>query len=225
MSRSSRTAARRTPAPAAPVAAVRTLLTAVVGAVLVLAGLATPATAHGGDVVISLGTDGAGGVSANLTYKIDGHPVEEAADVSVTAESDAGETVGPIALRSASEGVGWYVSDPGVLAEGHWVLSATMTEPAEATATAEVDVVPPAAPPASAEDDASAAEAAEGDAADGSATGSDAAADPAEDDAASSSGPGALLWALLAAAVVAAGALGVVVARRRSRTLTSTSTR
>jgi hypothetical protein len=225
MSRSPRTAPRRSTALTAPVTAVRVLLTAALGAVLVFAGLTAPATAHGGDIVISLGTDGAGGVSANLTYKIDGHPVEEAADVSVTAESDAGETVGPIALRSASEGVGWYVSDPGVLAEGHWVLTATMTDPSEATASAEVDVVPPAEPPAPAEGDGSAADAADGDATEGSTAGSDAAADPGEGDGASSSGSGPLLWVLLAAAVVAVGALGVVVARRRARSLTSTSTR
>ena len=113
------------------------LLAAALGTVVALTGLAASASAHGGDVVISLGTDGAGGISVNLTYKNDGHPVEESADVSVTAESDAGETVGPVALRSASEGVGWYVSDPGVLAEGHWLLTATMTEPAEATGSAE----------------------------------------------------------------------------------------
>lgn len=222
MSRSTRiappTASRRAQAAAAPVSAVRALLTAALGAVLVLGGLAAPATAHGGDVVISLGTDGAGGVSATLTYKSDGHPVEEAADVTVTAESDAGETVGPITLQSASEGVGWYVSDPGVLAEGHWMLTATMTHPAEATASAQVDVVPPAEP-AAAEDgeDADAAGAESADASAGT--------DPAPGEDATSSGPGALLWALLAAAVVAAGALGVVVARRRARTLTSTSTR
>lgn len=224
MSRSSRPAARRAQVPARPV---RALLVAALGALLALAGAAAPASAHGGDIVISLGTDGAGGVSANLTYKNDGHPVEESADVSVTAESDAGETVGPLTLRSASEGVGWYVSEPDVLGEGHWVLTATITEPSEATASAQVDVVAPAEPPASAEDAGSDAAGEDG------AAGSDGAADDAADDAAGaaddgasgSSGPGAVLWVVLAAAVVAAGALGVVVARRRARTLTSTSAR
>jgi len=200
---------------------VRALLVAALGALLALAGVAAPASAHGGDIVISLGTDGAGGVSANLTYKNDGHPVEESADVSVTAESDAGETVGPLTLRSASEGVGWYVSEPDVLGEGHWVLTATITEPSEATASAQVDVVAPAEPPASGEDAGS-------DEAGEDAAGADAAGDGASDDAAGaaedgtsgSSGPGALLWVVLAAAVVAAGALGVVVARRRARSQT-----
>ncbi|OLT45553.1 hypothetical protein [Cellulosimicrobium sp. CUA-896] len=127
--------------------AIHGLVVAALAAALALLGLAAPAAAHGGPIVISVGTDGAGGITANLTYHNDGHPVEESADVSVTAVSDTGESVGPVALRSASEGVGWYVSDPGLLAEGHWTLTATMTTPAEATATAEVDVVPLPEPP------------------------------------------------------------------------------
>src|SRR5690606_14377053 len=74
-----------------PRALIRAALVALLGAVLALTGLAGPAAAHGGDVVISLGTDGEGGISANLTWKLDGHPVEESADVSVTAESADGE--------------------------------------------------------------------------------------------------------------------------------------
>lgn len=224
------TLAPRPPRPAGTLCrgarAVRGALAAVLGATLVLLGAlgtAVPASAHGGPIIISVGTDGAGGVTANLTYQNDGHPVEEAADVTVTAVSEGGEDVGPLALRSASEGVGWYVSDPGVLAEGHWTITATITTPDEATATAEVDVVPlpePPAPDAGADDAAGtdagtdAAPAADGEA------GTDAAA---EDGA--GSGTSATLRVVLALAVVAAGALGAVVARRRARTATGASTR
>jgi hypothetical protein len=192
--------------------AIRGLAVAALAAALTLLGLAAPATAHGGPIVISVGTDGAGGITANLTYHNDGHPVEESADVTVTAVSDTGERVGPVALRSASEGVGWYVSDPGVLAEGHWTLTATMTTPAEATATAEVDVVPLPEPPA--------ADTADPDDAADSADDGTAAADDGSD-----GGPATAVWVVLAVVLVAVGALGAAVARRRSRTLAGTSTR
>lgn len=221
---------RRTTAPARRRA--RALLTAalglVLGGVLALVG-AAPAGAHGGDVVISLGTDGQGGVSANLTWKVDGHPVEEAADVSVTGESAAGETVGPLTLRSASEGVGWYTSDPGVLADGNWTLTATITHPAEATATAQVDVVPLPEPAPREDDDAAAQEGGDAAGAEGDAAGADAAGDDAAGDDAAGEGTAAdgtatdegstsaLVW--VAVAVVAALLLagGYVVVRRRSR--------
>ncbi|KLN33475.1 hypothetical protein FB00_17335 [Cellulosimicrobium funkei] len=188
------------------------------GAVVALLGVAAPAAAHGGDVVISLGTDGEGGISANLTWKLDGHPVEEAADVSVTAESAAGETVGPLTLSSASEGVGWYTSEPGVLAEGNWTLTATITHPSEATASAQVDVVPLPEPAPDADDEAAAgAQDGSGDEADGAAGDSDAATDGSGTVDDESTGSGAGVW--IAVAVVAALLLagGYVVLRRRSR--------
>lgn len=203
--------------------AIRGLVVAALAAALALLGLAAPATAHGGPIVISVGTDGAGGITANLTYSNDGHPVEESADVTVTAVSDAGESVGPVALRSASEGVGWYVSDPGLLVEGHWTLTATMTTPAEATATAEVDVVQPEPPAPDSADSADSAD----DAGDGADAGSTAAADDATAavDAGSGSGPATALWVVLAVVVAAAGALAAVLARRRTRTPAGTARR
>ena len=222
---------RRTTAPVRrrPRALLTAALGLLLGGVLALVG-AAPAGAHGGDVVISLGTDGQGGVSANLTWKVDGHPVEEAADVSVTGESAAGETVGPLTLRSASEGVGWYMSDPGVLADGNWTLTATITHPAEATATAQVDVVPLPEPAPREGDDAAAQEGGEAAGAEGDEAGADAAGDDAAAGVAAAgegaAGGGAatddgstsaLVW--VAVAVVAALLLagGYVVVRRRSR--------
>ncbi|MDF2847464.1 MAG: hypothetical protein K0R97_1446 [Oerskovia sp.] len=122
-----------------------TLLAAVLGAV--------PASAHGGDIILSIGGDGAGGISVNVTYKTDGHPVEEIVDVMVTAVSDAGTEIGPLQLSSASEGVGWYTSAPDVLTDGHWTVTATTTTPVATTATSQIDVVPPPAAPAPAEGD------------------------------------------------------------------------
>jgi hypothetical protein len=123
------------------------------GAVLLLAlGLAVPAAmapaaAHGGRIDIEVGTDGAGGVSAALAWAGDGHPVEESAVVIVRAVSDDGEEVGPVTLVSASEGVGWYRSEPELLGEGHWTVTAQVKEPKKAEVEVEIDVVAPAAPP------------------------------------------------------------------------------
>ncbi|MCP2266270.1 hypothetical protein ACFQHV_09165 [Promicromonospora thailandica] len=193
-----------------------------VGAALLLAlGLAAgpaaavPAAAHGGKIDIELGTDGAGGVSAAVTWVADGHPVEESAVVVVRGVSDDGEKVGPVTLVSASEGVGWYRSEPALLGEGHWTLTARMKEPGRASVEAQVDVVAPAAPPSA---PSSASAGPRQDPPEPSVPG----ADPGADAAASSSGdgpppsgglPGWAGWAL--AALVAAGA-AVVLLRRRT---------
>lgn len=123
---------------------VSTLVTALlVGA----AGLvAAPASAHGGDLQVDLGTDGAGGIDASVTWAADGHPVEETVDLIVTAVSDDGEEVGPVQLQSASEGVGWYRSEPGLLGEGHWVITSEATEPEAYSGSTEIDVAAVVAP-------------------------------------------------------------------------------
>ncbi|WP_162893058.1 hypothetical protein [Microbacterium halotolerans] len=122
---------------------------------------AAPAAAHGGELQIDLGTDGAGGIDALVVWAGDEHPVEESVDIKIAAVSDDGEEVGPVRLESAPEGVGWYTSEPGLLGEGHWTVTATTTEPQEHETTTELDVAappePPAEnPPAAAEDEASA---------------------------------------------------------------------
>lgn len=189
------------------------------GAALLLAlGLAVgpaaaaPAVAHGGKIDVELGTDGAGGVSAAVTWAADGHPVEESAVVVVRAVSDDGEKVGPVTLVSASEGVGWYRSEPALLDEGHWTLTARVKEPGKAEVEVEVDVAPPAAPPSEpAPSESSGPDAAEITA---EAAGDDAAS--AGDGAPSSGGlPGWSGWAL-GALVAAAGVAVVVVLRRRA---------
>ncbi|WP_036966224.1 hypothetical protein [Promicromonospora kroppenstedtii] len=189
-------------------------LTRLGAAFLLALGLAVPAmapaAAHGGKIDIELGTDGAGGVSVALTWAGDQHPVEESAVVIVQAASDAGEEVGPVTLTSASEGVGWYRSEPALLDEGHWTVTARVKEPKKAKVEAEIDVVPPPSAPPS--EPASSAPAAggstvEADAVDGTSAG----------DGPTPTGgpPGWTAWALVALAV--AGAVtAVVVLRRRA---------
>jgi hypothetical protein len=191
-----------------------------VGAALLLAlGLAVgpaaaaPAAAHGGKIDIELGTDGAGGISAAVTWVADGHPVEEAAVVVVRGVSDSGEKVGPVTLASASEGVGWYRSEPALLDEGHWTLTARMKEPRKATVEARVDVVAPAAPPS---ESAPSERESSGPGAAGTDPEADAAA-PSDGDGSPSAGglPGWAGWVL---AALAAGGVAVVVLLRRRAT-------
>ncbi|MFD6166503.1 hypothetical protein ACFWFR_15035 [Oerskovia sp. NPDC060287] len=197
----------RTPRPRPFSHALRAVLA---GAVLLLASVlgAAPASAHGGEIILSIGGDGAGGVSVNVTYKTDGHPVEEIVDVMVTAVSAEGTEVGPIQLSSASEGVGWYTSAPDVLSEGNWTVTATTTTPVATTATTQIDVVPPAAPPAPAEDGADGEVAAQGDEAASSAAAS-------EDEAS-----GVPTTAIVVGVVVLLAAAGAVLVLRRRATAT-----
>ncbi|WP_454859477.1 hypothetical protein [Promicromonospora soli] len=190
-----------------------------VGAALLLAlGLAVgpaaavPAAAHGGKIDVELGTDGAGGVSAALTWAADGHPVEESAVVVVRGVSDAGEEVGPVTLVSASEGVGWYRSEAALLDEGHWTLTARVKEPRKAEAEVEVDVAPPAAPPSEPAPSESPGPVAEEVVAEADGAGAASAGDGSPSSGGLPSWSG---WAL-GALVAAAGVAVVVVLRRRT---------
>ncbi|MFD7308837.1 hypothetical protein [Promicromonospora sp. NPDC059942] len=178
---------------------------------------AAPASAHGGKIDIELGTDGAGGISAALVWAGDKHPVEESAVVEVRAVSDAGDEVGPITLVSASEGVGWYRSEPAVLDEGHWTVTARVKEPAKAKVETEVDVVaPPAAEEAEPEEAEPGAEESSSPPAENT-TGADGAgtAARADDVSTASSGlPGWAGWVL--GALVVAGAATALLRRRRT---------
>lgn len=194
------------------------------GAALLLAlGLAVgpaavaPAAAHGGKIDVELGTDGAGGISAALTWVTDGHPVEESAVVVVRGVSDAGDEVGPVTLVSASEGVGWYRSEPALLDEGHWTLTARVKEPGKAEVEVEVDVAPPAAPPSEPASEPEQSEssgpvaeevAAEADGADAAAAG--------DGSPASGGLPAWFGWTLGAVVAAAAAVVVVVVLRRRT---------
>ncbi|PWD51253.1 hypothetical protein C8046_11905 [Serinibacter arcticus] len=178
------------------------------------------AQAHGGPITIELGTDGGGGVDAFLTYVNDGHPVEESAAITVVAVSDAGEEVGPLTLQSATSGVGWYRSDAGVLGEGHWTVTATVTEPSEVEATVELDIVAPPVPeaaPESAPSEAAPEVEAGGEsdgAAETAAEGTTEVGDAASDTTASAGFP----WLVVGGVVlVALGATIAVVLSRRKR--------
>ena len=166
---------------------------AVVAGVLALAP-ALPAAAHGGEIELQVVHDGTGGINVLPTFEADGHPVQDIIDPVLTATSSSGETVGPVSLVSASEGVGnWETAEP-VLDDGSWTVTVAITEPSEATETIDVEVVPLAEP------------------IDNSTTGDDAAV--ADRDQAASALPVPLLLGALAVLVLAA--IVLLVLRRRS---------
>lgn len=178
-----------------------------------------PASAHGGKIDIEVGTDGTGGISAALVWAGDGHPVEESAVVVVQAVSDAGQEVGPITLDSASEGVGWYRSEPAVLDEGHWTLTARVKEPAKAKVVTEIDV---AAPPSAEPSDPAPSDSAPSEAGPAATEDTEITAEAGGNGsatAATSSSGGLPRWTgWLLGVLVAAGAVTAVVLRRRTRT-------
>ncbi|PFG18490.1 hypothetical protein [Serinibacter salmoneus] len=214
----------------------RLVLATLLAGLLTAAVLTGPAaSAHGGDLRVDVGTDGAGGIDALIFWANDDHPVEESVAITVTATSEAGEEIGPVTLRSSPQGVGWYVSESGLLGEGHWSLTTVITEPAEYEGTVELDIAAPVAPPAAedtaggedaeaaAEDEAAGNETADGEepAADGNgAADGEQSEASADDDAVSATeadgGISPVVWVLIVAALVVA-AIAVVIARRRAR--------
>jgi hypothetical protein len=191
-------------------------------AALVLAGGiavsgAAPAVAHGGEIDVEIGTDGAGGLTASLTWAGDGHPVEESAVVVVRAVSADGEEVGPVTLVSASEGVGWYRSDLELLDEGSWTVTARVREPEKAKVETKVDVVAPPTAEQAQSPSPSPTASEDSDAAAGPAT---VAAEPGTQAADVSDAAGGLdAWMIAAAAaVVVVGGGAVLLVRRRRRT-------
>jgi hypothetical protein len=84
---------------------------------------AVPALAHGGPVQLGAGPDGAGGLTVYASYVEDGHP---ARGLALTATATAGGVDrGPLALRPAGEGEGFYVLSAGALPAGHWTVTVT----------------------------------------------------------------------------------------------------
>ncbi|MFD4960947.1 hypothetical protein [Microbacterium sp. NPDC058389] len=131
----------------APASASRSHLAATAAALaaLLLAALlvlvASPARAHGGDIDAQLGQDGEGGVYVSFAYVEDGHPVEALVAATVEGRSSTGETVGPIALSSASQGVGIWQAEPGAFGEGQWELIVRVTDPVVFEKSFPTDVV------------------------------------------------------------------------------------
>jgi hypothetical protein len=109
---------------------------------VLLAGLtlvlgAPAASAHGGPIKLEVTGDGADNVNVLVTYKKDGHPVTEIVEAALSATSSDGRSLGPVPLRSASEGQNLYHSaEP--LPNGEWDVTVTATEPSKAKATVKV---------------------------------------------------------------------------------------
>lgn len=103
----------------------------------------TSATAHSGPMALTLNQDGTGRIMSTATYVEDGHPVTSIIDPTLTAQSPNGDFVGPIALVSAPEGEGMWITEDAVLPAGEWTVTVTVTtpEPVEVTQTLDVVIV------------------------------------------------------------------------------------
>jgi len=117
------------------------LAAALLALMLSLFGVASGATAHGGDIQLNIGQDGTGKIMMDATYIEDGHQVEEVMDAYMTAVSSTGQEVGPIRLVSGEFGpFTWATPDPALL-EGQWSVTVTTTRPAAATSTVDLDII------------------------------------------------------------------------------------
>ena len=91
--------------------------------------MATPAWAHGGPVDVEVHGDGGQGLAVLATYNNDRHPVNDhALDLSFTAVSSEGRTLGPVKLVASGEGQGLYVSGTPLPA-GRWTVTVTLAQP------------------------------------------------------------------------------------------------
>jgi hypothetical protein len=97
----------------------------------------TPAWAHGGPIAIDVRGDGGQGITATVTYVRDGHYVTGQVDLTYTAVSAAGKTVGPLPLTASAEGQSFYVSKDR-LPLGDWTVTVSATHPSPATKTISV---------------------------------------------------------------------------------------
>jgi cobalamin biosynthesis Mg chelatase CobN len=197
-----------------PGLAARRLITALLGALaLIAAVLLTPtaALAHGGPFDLAVASDGAGGLVVTAVYQEDGHAVSEIIDPVATAVAADGTTAGPVALVSSAEGEGIWVTPEPFLGPGEWSVTVATTAPSAATATVAVTVAelaPPIEPgesiPAGDDTEGSGDAAESGEVADGAETGTP--------------GPAVALW-IVAGVVVLAVVAGLVILLVRRRSL------
>jgi hypothetical protein len=178
-------------------AGIRSASMLLVGFLVVAAGAmlgAGPASAHGGPIQLNVASDAAGGIIVGAIYTEDEHVVTEIMDLVATAVSSTGEEVGPIALMSASEGIGLWESPEPFMSEGDWTVTVTTSSPSSATVSVPISVRPiaDAVVPGAAQESAAPLE-----------------ATPA-------SGLSVLLW-IIAGAVVFAVLLGMAITIRRRR--------
>ncbi|MEU4676584.1 hypothetical protein [Micromonospora sp. NPDC023737] len=112
-------------------------------ALIVLA--AAPAAAHTGKLKLTVGGDGADGVTVQALYA-DGHRLDKLVRLTLTAVGPDGQRVGPLQLEPATEGQGFYTSGP-LLSPGRWRVTVAAPAPNGSKASAEVQARP-AQPPA-----------------------------------------------------------------------------
>lgn len=128
----------------------------VAGLLLAILPAAGPAVAHDKKLKLQVAGDGATGVTVQAGHA-DGHPLDGAVRLVLSATGANGRKVGPLQLQPAGEGQGFYTSGP-VLAPGDWRVTVSAPAPYSGGATAEVRAkaaqsAPPQAAPVAARKD------------------------------------------------------------------------
>ncbi|MFD6753768.1 MULTISPECIES: hypothetical protein [Micromonospora] len=115
---------------------IRTVATAMIAALLLAVLAANPAAAHNNKLKLTVAGDGADGVTIQATYA-DGHYLDKAVRLVLTATGSEGRTVGPVQLEPAAEGQGFYTTGP-ILSPGEWKVRVKPAAPYSGTASAKV---------------------------------------------------------------------------------------
>jgi hypothetical protein len=125
---------------------------AVIGSLLLLCLVffAAPASAHGGPITVAVGSDGAQGVTAVVTYVNDHHMVSGQVDMTMSAVARDGRTAGPIRFVASAEGQAFYAAEQP-LPPGTWTVTVVATQPSPAQQTVDVVSVAKAVAPAAPE--------------------------------------------------------------------------
>jgi hypothetical protein len=121
---------------------IRRLVAALGLSALAVLGAATPAAgAARADIMLTVSGDGAGGVTVLASYVADGRPYEQPLPLVLTGTGEGGRTVGPLQLRPAPEGRGFY-SVADILTPGRWEIVVTADQPQPLRAQAVIEARP-----------------------------------------------------------------------------------
>ncbi|MFY1696053.1 hypothetical protein [Solwaraspora sp. WMMA2101] len=142
---------------------IRGLAVVLVGLLLVILPAAGPAAAQTGQLDLDVASDGALGVTIEVTDSAGNRPAE-AIRLVLTATGADGQTVGPMQVQPSGEGQGFYSTGP-ILQPGDWQVTVTTPTPYAGEAIIDVRATPaqsPPPPPAAAASDAEGVASADG---------------------------------------------------------------
>ncbi|WFE26575.1 hypothetical protein O7623_25215 [Solwaraspora sp. WMMD791] len=124
---------------------IRGLAAVLVGLLLVILPVAGPASAQTGQLDLDVASDGALGVTIEVTDS-EGNRPAEVIRLTLTATGEGGRTVGPMQVQPAGEGQGFYSTGP-ILTPGDWQVTVSAPTPYAGEAIVDVRAVPAQSPP------------------------------------------------------------------------------